>query len=51
MQIIRSRPQTASPPPEWFTGKAYIDEIALTDTTWGEHVTDAEYNATPAEKP
>ena len=137
MQIIRSRPQTASPPPEWFTGKAYIDQIAPTDTTsrlrayrvhftpgaraawhthpngqvihvteglglaqrrggaveqiragdsvrfepgeehwhgaapmhfmshlalheadedgvdasWGEHVTDAEYNATPAEKP
>jgi len=32
MEIIRSRPQTASPPPEWFTGKAYIDQIAPTDT-------------------
>jgi quercetin dioxygenase-like cupin family protein len=32
MEIIRSRPQTASPPPEWFTGKAYIDQIAPTDS-------------------
>ena len=33
MQIIRSRPQTASPAPEWFTGKAYIDQIGPTETT------------------
>jgi quercetin dioxygenase-like cupin family protein len=32
MEIIRSRPQTASPPPEWFTGRAYIDAIAPTDS-------------------
>jgi len=28
MEIIRNRPQTANPPTEWFTGRAYIDEIA-----------------------
>jgi quercetin dioxygenase-like cupin family protein len=33
MEIIRSRPQTASPPPEWFTGRAYIDEIAPADAS------------------
>jgi quercetin dioxygenase-like cupin family protein len=32
MEVIRSRPQTASAPSEWFTGKAYIDGIAAADT-------------------
>ncbi len=32
MEIIRSRPQTTSPPPEWFTGRVFIDQIAPTDT-------------------
>jgi quercetin dioxygenase-like cupin family protein len=32
MEIIRSRPQTASGPSEWFTGRTYIDAIAPTDT-------------------
>jgi quercetin dioxygenase-like cupin family protein len=32
MNIIRNRPQTASAPPEWFTGRAFIDEIAPTNT-------------------
>jgi quercetin dioxygenase-like cupin family protein len=33
MELNRSRPQTASAPPEWFTGKAYIDQIAPPDET------------------
>jgi quercetin dioxygenase-like cupin family protein len=28
VEIDRNRPQTASPPAEWFTGRAYIDAIA-----------------------
>jgi quercetin dioxygenase-like cupin family protein len=28
MEIVRSRPQTTSPPPEWFAGRVYIDGIA-----------------------
>jgi quercetin dioxygenase-like cupin family protein len=31
MEIIRSRPQTTSAPPEWFTGRVFIDGIAPTD--------------------
>jgi len=31
MDVIRSRPQTATAPPEWFTGRAYIDGIATAD--------------------
>ena|ERR1700722_5032118 len=31
MDVIRSRPQTAIAPPEWFTGRAYIDGIATAD--------------------
>src|SRR5256886_6406467 len=31
MEIIRSRPQTTNPPPEWFTGRAYIDQITPPD--------------------
>ncbi len=31
MEIIRSRPQTTSAPPEWFTGRAFIDGITPTD--------------------
>jgi quercetin dioxygenase-like cupin family protein len=31
VEISRNRPQTASPPPEWFTGRAYIDGIAPAD--------------------
>jgi quercetin dioxygenase-like cupin family protein len=33
MEIIRSRPQTTNPPPEWFTGRVYIDQIAPPDST------------------
>jgi len=32
MEIIRSRPQTASAPSDRFTGRAYIDEIAPADS-------------------
>src|SRR5437870_8251246 len=28
MEIIRSRPQTTAGPPEWFTGRVFIDGIA-----------------------
>jgi len=31
MDIIRRRPQTASPPQDWFTGRVFIDEVAPTD--------------------
>jgi quercetin dioxygenase-like cupin family protein len=31
MEIIRRRPQTATGPPEWFTGTAYVDGIATAD--------------------
>jgi quercetin dioxygenase-like cupin family protein len=31
MDINRSRPQTATAPPEWFSGRAYIDGIATAD--------------------
>ncbi|HEY4427705.1 MAG TPA: cupin domain-containing protein [Solirubrobacteraceae bacterium] len=32
MEIIRSRPQTTSGPPEWFTGSVFIDGITPGDT-------------------
>jgi quercetin dioxygenase-like cupin family protein len=31
MEIIRSRPQTAMAPADWFTGTAYIDGLAPAD--------------------
>jgi quercetin dioxygenase-like cupin family protein len=31
MDIIRSRPQTATAPADWFTGRVYIDGIAPAD--------------------
>jgi quercetin dioxygenase-like cupin family protein len=31
LDIIRRRPQTATGPPEWFTGTVYVDGIATAD--------------------
>jgi quercetin dioxygenase-like cupin family protein len=31
MELNRSRPQTATAPPEWFSGRAYIDGISTAD--------------------
>jgi quercetin dioxygenase-like cupin family protein len=31
MELNRSRPQTATGPPEWFSGRAYIDGITPAD--------------------
>ena len=31
MEIVRSRPQTTTAPPEWFTGRVFIDPIAPAD--------------------
>jgi hypothetical protein len=47
------RPDTVKNPPEWFTGDVWLDPIAAptapgqqaTSAVWGDHVTDAEYDA------
>jgi hypothetical protein len=55
MQITRNAGETAAGPSDWFTGTVYIDTVAVpavparvAAASWGEQVSDDEYNGTPA---
>lgn len=59
MQITRSI-ETQKGPAGWFTGDVYIDAVAAPaasstfaaalPVTWGEHVTDEQYEAAPEDR-
>jgi hypothetical protein len=49
MQITKNSVQTAAGPSEWFTDLAMLEvDDEGNPATWGDHVTDEEYNAAPA---